>query len=269
MCVHVCHEVSMRKEWQAISMCFWEKIRSFSPACVFQDCRSDSHRMLPSGPVIHEFRQSSVTTCQSIFAKLHGKTPWKGLDGLHCPIWYTWHFLDWHMVFPLGSPGSRWWYTLAGSQEKWAFPNQPVASGKPVLPVSSLLAPRPDPALWSLVGVLQLSLVDAKFSYCMWKHHGGEASKSQRPWGMLALHPTLCLPRALPARSKGVILGFLYAPCAKAATLEICFVQARRITRVEAPVIIALGNNLFLNWTVLFSYFSKTVINQHPLLHFS
>lgn len=116
--------------------------------------------------------------------KLHEK------DGLHCPIWYTRHFLDWHMVFPLGFPGSRGWYTLAGSQEKWAFPNQPVASGKPVLLVSSLLAPRPDPTLWSLVGVLQLSLVDAKFSYCMWKHQGGEASKSQRPWGMLALHPT-------------------------------------------------------------------------------
>ena len=246
-------------------MCFWKKkIGSFSPACVFQDCGSDSRRMLPSGLVIHEFRQSSVTTCQPVFVKLHGKTPWKGQDDLDHPFRYIWHLLDWHMVFPLGFVGSRGWYTLARSEKKWAFPNQPVTSGKPVLLVSSLHIPGPDPAPWSLVGVLQLSLVDAKFSYCVWKQHWGELSRSQGAGGCL-----LCIPGTLPANSKGLIRHFLRGPCANGASLEICFVQARSRAGVEGPVIIPLGTNLFLNWTVLFRYFSKTVINQHPLLRFS
>ena len=146
------------------------------------------------------------------------------------------------MVFPLRFAGSRGRYTLARSQEKWAFPNQAVTPGKPVLLVSSLLAPGPDPAPWSLVGVLQLSLVDAEFSYCVWKHHRGEPSRSQGAGGCL-----LCIPGTLPANSKGLILCFLHAPCANGASLQTCFVRARRRAGVEAPVIIPLGTNLFLN----------------------
>lgn len=243
---------------------FLKKIRAFSPAFIFQYCRSDSHRMLPSGLVIHEFRQSSGTTCQPIFVKLHGKTPRKGVDDLHCPVWNVWHLLDWRTVFPSGFAGSGERYTLARSQEKWAFPNQPVTPGKPMLLVSSLLAPGPDPAPWSLAGVWQLSLVDAEFSYCVWKHHWGEPSRSQGAGGCL-----LCIPATLRANSKGLILHLLHAPCANGASLETCFVRARRRAGMEAPVIIPVGANLFLNWTVLFRYFSKTVIHQHPPLHFS
>lgn len=93
------------------------------------------------------------------------------------------------MIFPLGFAGSRW-CTLARNQEKWAFSSQQETMGRLVLLVSSLLAPGPDPGLWRLVRVLQLpSLVDAESSYCVWKHHWGEAFTFQEAGGCL-----LCLP---------------------------------------------------------------------------
>lgn len=53
---------------------------------------------------------------------------------------------------------------IPGTGVKWAFPDQPGTPGKPMLPVASLLAPGPAPAPRSVVGVLQLSLLDAEFS---------------------------------------------------------------------------------------------------------
>lgn len=73
----------------------------------------------------------------------------------------------------------------------------------------------------------------------------------------------------LPANSEGLILCYSHGPCSNAASLETCFVQAKKSVGVEAPVTIPLGTYLFLNFTVLLRYFSKTVINQHPLLCFS
>lgn len=188
MCTCILWSKKVKRE-TGHSHVFSKKIRSFSPVCFSQVCRSNSHRMLPSVLVIHEFRQGSVTTCQPIFVNLHGKTPQNWVDDLDCPIWWIQHLLDWCITFPFGFVGSRRWYALARNSEKWAFTNQPEILGKLVLLVSSLLAPGPDPGLWSLVGVLHLpSLVDAESSYCVWKHHWGETFTLQEAGGGL-----LCL----------------------------------------------------------------------------
>lgn len=149
---------------------------------------------------------------------------------------------------------------LGQESREMGFP-QPA---KPMLLVSRLFAPGPNPALWSLVGILKMSLVDTESSYCVRKHHWGELSSSQR-----AARCLFCILGTLPAKSWGPILWVLHAPCANGASPGTHCIQAGRKAGVEAPVIIPLGANLFLNWTVLFWYFSKTVMNQHPLPHFS
>lgn len=88
-----------------------------------------------------------------------------------------------------------------GDDIPWLYPSSQWP-GKPVMLASTLFPSGPDPALWSLVGVLQLSLVDTEFSCCVWKHHWEKPSRSQGARGGYLL----CIPGALSAHTKGLII---------------------------------------------------------------